>query len=523
MRVAVLGDIGQPVYHVGDEAMTHAAVEELAARDIDSILLFSRDVEDTLDRFSRVEAAPTLHFPWPPNDRRDYLRRIRDVIEGDPSQLPPSDQVWGFIEALRSCDALLIAGGGNMNSIYGWLLCERAAAVSIAHSLGKPVVLSGQTLGPTLYGEDRATADRMVREASLVGGREAFTVQLLKEFNGSARIGECLDDAAFFATSARDVSAAESIPTADRPSNEPDLGLPAQYAAVTFSTPSGIPSGSAAYFDFVRSVAAFLNHAQQVSGLPLVFLPHMASPGAGDGDEVTHRDIVAAMGGAAMGGAAMGAAAIGAAQQFVLPIQTAHRTASLTSGAALVLTSRYHPAIFATDAGAPVVAVAPDNYSGTRLSGALAHWGLEAFALTSLSLLDGTAKLAVEEAWSRRAEIRAHCETARPERRQEFTTWWNGIVSALRGEAILPPVLSHGTPWSATGPWVEQAAAVKSAFLHLSSEVEELRVVREHLTGELDLARKDAEAARNELQGWLASRSYRAVSAWASLRSRIKG
>jgi len=26
VRVAILGDIGQPVYHVGDEAMVHAAV-----------------------------------------------------------------------------------------------------------------------------------------------------------------------------------------------------------------------------------------------------------------------------------------------------------------------------------------------------------------------------------------------------------------------------------------------------------------------------------------------------------------
>ncbi|GAB3547354.1 hypothetical protein GCM10027404_09200 [Arthrobacter tumbae] len=513
MRVAVLGDIGQPVYHVGDEAMTHAAVEELAARDIDSILLFSRDVEDTLARYSGVEAAPTLQFPWPPNDRRDYLRRIRDVVAGDHSQLPPSDQVWGFIEALRSCDALLIAGGGNMNSIYGWLLYERAAAVSIAHSLGKPVVLGGQTLGPTLYGEDGATAERMVRKASLVGGREAFTVQLLREFDGSARIGECLDDAAFFAASAGDWPATEASLNAQRPSTEPALDLPTQYAAVTFSAPSGIPSGSAAYLDFIESVAAFLNHAQQISRLPLVFLPHMASPGAGDGDEATHRDIVAAM----------GLAAMGESPQFVLPIQTAHRTASLTSGAALVLTSRYHPVIFAMETGAPVVAVASDNYSGTRLSGALAHWGLEDFALSSLSLLDGTARLAVEEAWSRRGEIRAHCATAGPQRRQEFTAWWNDVVSALRGETFSTPTLSRTTQLPAAGPWGKQAAAVKSAFLRLSAEVEELRVVREQLTGDLDLARRDTDAARSELQGWFASRSFRAVRGVASLRARIEG
>lgn len=499
MRVAVLGDIGQPVYHVGDEAMTHAAVEELRARGIDDVLLFTRDVEDTLARYSGVDAAPTLQFPWPPNDRRDYLRRIRDVLGGDHAQLPPTDQVWLYIEAIKSCDALLIAGGGNMNSIYGWLLYERAAAVSIARSLGKPVVLGGQTIGPTLYGEDRATATLMLGEASLVGGREASTVQLASDLHGSAAVGECLDDAAFFATR-----------TSNRPAEElePAGELPQQYAAVTFAAPSGCARNSTAYQNYVRSVATFLTQAEQITELPLVFLPHMSTPGADDGDETTHRDIETAMGGT---------------QKFQLPIQSALRTAEITAGAALVLTSRYHPVIFAMNAATPVVAVAVDYYSSTRLGGALAQWGLEDFVLPLPSLVDGTAEPALQEVWSNRERISAHCNAAQAQRRNEFDGWWDQVVRALKGEPLSTSPLTEVAKWPAKEPWIDRAAAAASTFLPLSAEVEELRVVREHLTGERDLARRDAETAKDELQGWFASRSFRAVSAVASLRSRVKG
>ncbi|WP_299167846.1 polysaccharide pyruvyl transferase family protein [uncultured Arthrobacter sp.] len=499
MRVAVLGDIGQPVYHVGDEAMAHAAVEELRSRGIDDVLLFTRDVEDTHARYSRVDAAPTLQFPWPPNDRRDYLRRIRAVLNGDDFELPPTDQVWEFVEAIKSCDALLIAGGGNMNSIYGWLLYERAAAISIARALGKPVVLGGQTLGPALHGDDRATATQMLGEASLIGGREASTVQLANDLDSSATVGECLDDAAFFATRASEKPAEEPEPAGE---------LPQHYAAVTFAAPSGCVRNSTAYENYVRSVATFLTHAEQITELPLVFLPHMSTPGANDGDEATHRDIVTAMDGD---------------QKYLMPIQSARRTAEITAQAALVLTSRYHPVIFAMNGATPVVAVAVDSYSSTRLGGALAQWGLEDFVLPLPSLVDGTVEPALQEVWVNRERISAHCKAAKAQRRREFDGWWDQVVRALKGETLSTSPLTEVAKWPAKEPWIDRAAAAASTFLPLSAEVEELRVVREHLAGELDLARRDAENAKDELQGWFASRSFRAVSAVASLRSRVKG
>ena len=45
-RVLVVGDIGQPVYHVGDEAMTISTAEYLADAGM-QVILVTRDAEQS--------------------------------------------------------------------------------------------------------------------------------------------------------------------------------------------------------------------------------------------------------------------------------------------------------------------------------------------------------------------------------------------------------------------------------------------------------------------------------------------
>ena len=55
-----------------------------------------------------------------------------------------------FVDAIATMDAVVVSGGGNLNSRYGWLLYERAAAVRAAEHAGVPVYVTGQSLGPVL-------------------------------------------------------------------------------------------------------------------------------------------------------------------------------------------------------------------------------------------------------------------------------------------------------------------------------------------------------------------------------------
>lgn len=195
MQAALLVDVGQIDYHVGDEAMGHAAVAALRARGIQEPVMLTRDPQHTAARFESVVPVPTPRFPWPPEDRARYLGEIREVLDGRTDALPPEDQVFALIEALRGVDALLIGGGGNMNSRYGWLLSERAAVVEIARSLGLPVVISGQTLGPELSEQDRPVLAKMLETAVLVGLRDPDSLALAQQLcPGHPGLRACPDD-----------------------------------------------------------------------------------------------------------------------------------------------------------------------------------------------------------------------------------------------------------------------------------------------------------------------------------------
>ncbi len=391
VRVAIQGDIGQQAYHVGDEAMVHAAVEQFARRGIDSVVLLTRDQAQTRQHFgAQVDVAPTLVFPWPPADRERYLGEIRSVVAGRADALPASDQVFGIIETLRGVDALFIAGGGNVNSRYGWLLHERAALAHIAARLGKPVVIGGQTLGPELSDTDRETLAELLTRASLVGLREADSLELALELvPDHPGLRAVLDDA----------SDLPDPTPAVAPATRPTI-------AATFSPPEATPQPLAA-----RAYARLLDVAAAHLGAEVSFLPHMAIPGTGDGDEAFHAQVAEQL----------------SVPAELRPIASALETAARTRDAAAVVTSRYHPVVFACAAGKPAIAVAPDEYTQVRLAGALERFGRRSQVPTLEELV------AVDSVPAEWLEPLSQ-PVRRPEPRllaaQE--QWWDDVVEALQ-------------------------------------------------------------------------------------------
>ncbi|MDO5534237.1 MAG: polysaccharide pyruvyl transferase family protein [Propionibacteriaceae bacterium] len=394
MRVAIQGDIGQPVYHVGDEAMAHAAVAELAARGVRDVVLLTRDIAHTHAHFgTHLEAARTLTFPWEPVDRERYLGEIKAVMAGDKDALPPHDQVFAVIETLRTVDALLIAGGGNMNSRYGWLLYERAAMAHIAIALGKQVVIGGQTIGPRLSDTDRGTLANLLRNASLVGLREDHSLALARELApGHTGLRTCLDDAVILPD-----------PTAPEANVE---GIPAgPWIAATIASPEPGIDRNAAALAYARLLDAAATHLD----CPIVLLAHMSTPGAHDGDEAFHSDIARHL----------------SAPATQPPIMDALTTAALTRRAGAVVTSRYHPVVFAGAAGIPAVAIAPDEYSHVRLTGALDRFGLDAPVPSLADLMDAPT---LDPAWLAPLDADPGAPT---DLDAAQAAWWDTVVAAL--------------------------------------------------------------------------------------------
>ena len=490
-RIVVLADVGQEVYHAGDEAMGHAAADELLRRGR-QVLLLSRNPEQTRCLFG-TDAAPTLAFPWPPAEREARLQRIHDHCSGA-AQLPAGDPALQLIAELEKCDGVVIAGGGNLNSRFGWLLYERAAVVAIARFLGKPVVVSGQTLGPQLTAADAGTLAAMLGAAALSSVREQSSGELARRLGIHTVSG--LDDASFLAAAS---PAAPAVPPGARLENQPDskpednlanlsggpgLGIPESgYIAVTVAPDAG------ALADFYALLGAELDTLHVQTGLPVVFLPHLGI-GSEDGwDTHAHARIAAAM----------------SSPSHELPVLPARKVAALTAGASLVVTSRYHPAVFALSHAVPVAAVAVDSYSGVRLAGVMANWGLEDYVLPLPALQAGLLAPVLAETWQRKSEISAHLATLLPSRKAWAAQWWDGVAAVFsqrpqQGTAVedLPPA----PRFRAAGPWLAAAGEAAPEFYARSamagqSEVEEDRL--RSYTGPLERELKELAGEHQRL------------------------
>ena len=204
-RVLVVGDIGQHTYHVGDEAMTIASAQALAEGGAE-VTLMTRDERHSARYLNAPRGAegdgysylPFFLFPWAPAERELTLAALECVltelhadrerpsiaelvalpqVQALPEVLHPLEQtverMVGFADSIAAMDAVVISGGGNLNSRFGWLLYERASVALAAEYAGVPLFVTGQSLGPVLNPEDAQVLERMLRTARSVTVRGA--------------------------------------------------------------------------------------------------------------------------------------------------------------------------------------------------------------------------------------------------------------------------------------------------------------------------------------------------------------
>lgn len=442
MRVAILNDIGQAVYHVGDEAMCHAAVEALSARGVTDVVLLTRDIQDTLDRYPGVQAVPTLSFPHPVEERTRRLEELTRLLEdyqlNEVGQHPETPEpVYALIDTLRGVDALLVAGGGNMNSDYGWLLYERIMVARIARMLGKPVVFSGQTFGPVLSPQDRELLRQSLNDAVVVGVRDpesfALVRRLCPDHQGLRR---CADDAVLWALEALE----------QRTQSESGQGQSRPPRIVATFAPA---AGAFDPHDAAEAYAVVLDALVHRTGGTVEFVPHMATVGEHDADEAFHRQVAARM----------------HHGSTVCEIEPAADSLQRNLHADYVVTSRYHPVVFGLAGGATVLPIAVDRFAEVRMDGACATWGLTGLVMPLGALLTPrsvawdlrqAAQKWTQDVVSYRQEFFADIHQRREVVRSNVATWWDAVVSALGG---LPPAELDviDVPQAAPAPRIVQA------------------------------------------------------------------
>ncbi len=244
MRVVALGDVGviDDMMHIGDEAMFQAAHDELGARGA-SVIAVSSVPPETAARYG-VEAVQRIRFDGLDRDASEArLAAVLALAEGR-DVLAEDDTARAVVAAVAGADGVVIAGGGNLASTWPLHVYERAALAGIAARLGRPVVVTGQTLGPDLRGRDRELVAEMLAGSTRVGVRESTSHRLAAELGVQARLG--VDDASFVA-----------LPTAAQPASPDPTGV-----LVSLS----LSLGRASREETVERIAALADAAAELTG-----------------------------------------------------------------------------------------------------------------------------------------------------------------------------------------------------------------------------------------------------------------
>ena len=442
-RVLVIGDIGQHTYHVGDEAMTIASAQALSEGGA-AVTLMTRDVGHSAryigaavnheaaqhEAGAPYEYLPFFLFPWAPAERELTLAAFECVltelhadrerpsvtelvalpqVQALPEVLHPLEQtverMVEFADSIAAMDAIVVSGGGNLNSRYGWLLYERAAAVRAAEHAGVPVYVTGQSLGPVLSPEDAQVLERMLRTARSVTVRERSSLAWCRERGIDARLS--VDDATDYpvASPARTLHYAEGI-SAGQALDE----LPEHYVCVTVNECTNQQA---------QQIARLLDGMWREHGYAPVFLSHYGDPqDPTSGDIQAHQRIAERLS--------------PSTPATLLPILHAYQSIAVHRAAAFTLTSRYHPAVFSAAAGIPVLALVPDAFTQMRVGGALSLYGLGEFTLPLGMLAGGVPELMV-------AAALRHAAVTSDARRTE-------LLEVLRAERayLLAQILASG-------------------------------------------------------------------------------
>ncbi len=500
LRLVAVGDVGRrAAYHVGDEAMLKGLIATARRGSIPvAWTVMSADPSRTAEAWD-VRAVPRLTFEDCADaaERDARLAALDRVLHADPAGWAHSAPPWREgLAAIAGCDAVIIAGGGNLSRSWPHEVFERSAIARVARRAGRPVAITSQTLGPSFDDRTRALTAELVREAVVVGLREASSHALAIELGAPPnRTVLQFDDA-----------------VGVRPAEPPwwrEVASDAPVIAVTVNQLGDMQNaqGTAAL------VGRQLAEVSRLTGAAVVIVPHV-----GDLAGTPAHDVLV--------GRAIAAAASGAR---VTPLPTPEQAVWIAGRAELVVSTRYHPIVFGLATTTPALFLSQDHYTFVKGVGALNLAGLGSWTLPVAAAAAGLLVPATLELWHRRHAVRAHLQQLAPVIEARHRRHVEDLLTALASGSRQP---TSGEPMplscgpAASDGWVEEAHGGR-ALLDAAARVSQLETqvggaedAIAALTREVD--RKDAslriaQAALEEQE-----RSTRAAhAAWQAERAAI--
>ena len=389
MHVVAIGDIGvvDGMMHIGDEAMFEQFLDQARARGFSEVVAISSNPLETATRYG-ISSIARLGLV---GDRAAMVERADAILE---SRLTPGDPALDVIGSIAGASRVVVTGAGNLASTWPVHIIERWVIAQLAARAGVPFVITGQTLGPALTATDAFLLSELLESAALVGVRESSSFRLAHTLGvAEDRLQQTVDDASFLALD----GASSSLTPAEPP-----------YCLVSLSTHVGGTDRD----DFLAAAATLLDRVAAL-GLEVRFLAHFGAISGEPhrGDVVMHEAVASRM----------------TAQSRVEATGTSVEAATLARRAALVVSSRYHPAVFAAAGGVPTLGIAVDDYTTVKLRGALGAFAQHA-VITGDDLVAGLGADAAAAAYASRDTIRTAAAEHAPERLRQSALWWDRVL-----------------------------------------------------------------------------------------------
>ncbi len=409
--IVLIGDVGNPDghYHLGDEAMLESAVHALRERGQHEITVISSDPASTQERYGVASIGRIGFTGLTSAQRESRLEAVVGAARGELGRIDWHDSAWAVIEAIAASTGVIVTGGGNLSLLWPEHVYERVALARIATVMGRPIALSGQMLGPFLDQRTGELVGELLASAVAIGVRDGHSLEIAHRLIGERPVSLLGDDALLLGDDAAGLDA-------DGVDAGPVVATFAPYLA-------GIPIDA-----FVAGAATTLETLRQLTGADVQFVPHAGTLGRHDDDDsVLHARVAERLG-----------------HGTLSPLLDATATATLHRSASFTLSTRYHPLVFASLAGRPMIGAPADDYTATKISGALAVIGAQQ-ALVPAGALGGSACIAAATSvWAARDLIAAAAAARRPGLIDAHRRWWDALADSFgAAPAVVVPAAAE--------------------------------------------------------------------------------
>jgi polysaccharide pyruvyl transferase WcaK-like protein len=449
VKVVLVGDLGgTSAFHVGDEAM---ALSTLRAGDRTGLDLtwtaVSGDPVRTREVLA-VDSVPLLGFAaCRDGAAREALLATLDALLDGPvgSWVPEAPEGWrATLSAVLGADAVVVAGGGNLSCSWPEHVYERVALARVARRAGIRVAVLGQTLGPVFGLRLLELVHELLAGSHLVGVRERTSLAIATDLGIDAVLDVDL--------------AAELEPC-----------TPADAVHQPFVAVSLDESLSPELLPGLRRQLAEL---AQRTALLVVLVPHVGDlAGAATHDVATARQLCFPT-------------------AVVAALPTPAEAVWWSQQAAMVISSRYHPVVFALAHATPALFLCSDGYTAMKGGGVLDLHGLGSWSLDVQAAASGALLTAALDLADQRAAVCAHLSASR-QRSRLVETLLHVLGTGDRPRSLLlaPP----GPPPRPGWPRAAPLSPTRVRELELAASVT-------HQEGVLDALREAADAVAGQQQ-----------------------